>query len=1546
MRDLGDTSGGENGIPPFRDVTEYVRFSDSQGRWIKVAAKKRCRDALALESSATCNSSTASMYQQFDYTYTNHILTSLKKTATTLGYGPASTLEQIEDYDAYGHAIQVRAAERSLQGTRQSQSQFEYDSLSSTSSSSVDAYRFLTKVSESGDQVASTVQYFDWDRNASQPTFESRVLAMEDDLGDVESCLGDAGCREGGVQRSFDLLGRPIRETHFVPAGKDEKTAMSQCYYYSDGKGPTMWTAAITQNSDTCWETLPSESTRKKYPFQRSYSSGWSTLKGERSSDEKSILLQKTLFDADGAVGETSQWGTDLDNVKWASQKHDVLGRITRVTLTTGDSVGITPSLQTIQSTDPNWEAGSVAKFRRTLTAGAHGEATDVLLEQGEGEPVLEASYQEYGLVGGANKIVLDPRVADLGAGISHNVEIQNQRDSWGRIVQTERLESGMQRVLYNGMGLPLIQQFLDSNGQQVLRTQLVRYDGHGRPLEIQFLPATAYATILSSDIASFPDMDTLRANANVLITYQYDTDPFTAEDDCSNTGLIGSQTQTEREDLDGNGSYEEEFTQIQELCWDRGARIKKQRLSQDQEGDNLLPRSDESEFGYDAYSRVVERKDLYKDGEGGSSGMTTAYRWKDHLPQLSSNGLAIVVGYNGKSLTLVDKVFYDEKGRLTALLLGNGTAIDYTFDEYERLSALYGCAKEDFDATTGVCNLVGNADRSLLFQTITDRDPSGHILQVTEGPVRWSTRRQTENLIWDFSYSGLHQLTSAQAQWEDEGKEFYSEKFHYDGLGNRAIVENRAEVCEENSGQTASASSAPTVQIDPRTLTRGGHYQIPDSLKTATGSLDPRVHIPPVQPTGPDTCSLWGGDQKYQYGNNDRLASVTVEPMDGGSEQTERCFHWNPDGTLEKDWVPKEGYSCTTTSTSSWSQGKELFWNAKGKLQRAKVHTEEGTTLEGTYFYGVDGRRVRKVETLASGTSQLTDYFGDQLTVVNNVPVRYFGLPGTSVVVASLQDADLSFQPTPVSGPVACGLFTSSSPDAQNPWGLLAILLYLFLLIGLWRWKIRFHPGMFEGIALVVAVIFFVEVSMPYSVQAAPLRQKQSLTTGQTEVSTTTECTPNPESAARFFMNDYRGNLAVVTDSNGCTLQTKAYTAFGQDACDLNSDLCFNATSTPMLASSADPDFIGKVKDDEVTGYTVTDARYYDPTLGIFISPEPLDELAIQISGGDAQELYKDPLRMTSPYAYAGQNPINLADPSGEFGILAWAIAQLLIKFLIAFTIAMLPQIAQGIAWEASRSPGDPHYPWGRALASAAVTALAFVAFVEIVGPALNNFAIAHNIPVARTLFASHAFQVAARMGAVDLASITGDLVTQKGNMGKASFWEKPFRRFRDGFTPVDAFFVEFDFAVGMGSLPSLNSGGRLAHIGYQLARAALRTGYELNAAYGAYRQQTIQLGFRPGRWLAQSLAAFVGGVVGDEIKTRYGRTIAGSQTTTIYTHNSGVEDNNLQMSYELEDASWTVEESAPNGLLAGLLGISYQTLSQQLPPFPNTESSIDPRK
>ncbi|GIH15037.1 type IV secretion protein Rhs [Rugosimonospora africana] len=63
------------------------------------------------------------------------------------------------------------------------------------------------------------------------------------------------------------------------------------------------------------------------------------------------------------------------------------------------------------------------------------------------------------------------------------------------------------------------------------------------------------------------------------------------------------------------------------------------------------------------------------------------------------------------------------------------------------------------------------------------------------------------------------------------------------------------------------------------------------------------------------------------------------------------------------------------------------------------------------------------------------------------------------------------------------------------------------------------------------------------------------------------------------------------------------------------------------------DHGFLGKVHDAS-TDLTLLDSRYYDPTIGRFVSPDPLDN--------------NDKPDAANPYAYGNDNPATFADPSG----------------------------------------------------------------------------------------------------------------------------------------------------------------------------------------------------------------------------------------------------------------------------------------------------------
>jgi RHS repeat-associated protein len=127
-------------------------------------------------------------------------------------------------------------------------------------------------------------------------------------------------------------------------------------------------------------------------------------------------------------------------------------------------------------------------------------------------------------------------------------------------------------------------------------------------------------------------------------------------------------------------------------------------------------------------------------------------------------------------------------------------------------------------------------------------------------------------------------------------------------------------------------------------------------------------------------------------------------------------------------------------------------------------------------------------------------------------------------------------------------------------------------------------------------------------------------LPAGLDEVLTRTDA-----SGARTFLNDTLGSTVALADSAG-SLQTQyTYDPFGQ--------------TTQTGAMNANPEqFTGRENDG--TGLFYYRARYYNPTLGRFISEDP-----IEFGGADS-----------NLYAYAFNDPINTTDPTGE--IAPWLAA------------------------------------------------------------------------------------------------------------------------------------------------------------------------------------------------------------------------------------------------------------------------------------------------
>jgi RHS repeat-associated protein len=102
------------------------------------------------------------------------------------------------------------------------------------------------------------------------------------------------------------------------------------------------------------------------------------------------------------------------------------------------------------------------------------------------------------------------------------------------------------------------------------------------------------------------------------------------------------------------------------------------------------------------------------------------------------------------------------------------------------------------------------------------------------------------------------------------------------------------------------------------------------------------------------------------------------------------------------------------------------------------------------------------------------------------------------------------------------------------------------------------------------------------------------------------------------FLHRDHLATVKMVTNMAGAVTERTGYAAFGE----------------PKPSTSLPKGFIGERPDVE-TGMLYLNARYYDPVLGRFISPDDWDPTLAGVG--------------TNRYAYAGNDPVNKSDPNGH---------------------------------------------------------------------------------------------------------------------------------------------------------------------------------------------------------------------------------------------------------------------------------------------------------
>jgi RHS repeat-associated protein len=151
-----------------------------------------------------------------------------------------------------------------------------------------------------------------------------------------------------------------------------------------------------------------------------------------------------------------------------------------------------------------------------------------------------------------------------------------------------------------------------------------------------------------------------------------------------------------------------------------------------------------------------------------------------------------------------------------------------------------------------------------------------------------------------------------------------------------------------------------------------------------------------------------------------------------------------------------------------------------------------------------------------------------------------------------------------------------------------------------------------------------------------------------------------NSSSSSHYYLHDALGSVAALTDASGDVARRYVYNdPYGED-------VTVNDSGIPV----DDPwRFAGAYRDVETNLYKMG-ARYYQTTVGRWTQRDPLNQAFSPREG--------------NRYAYVGGDPINLVDPTGQFGIsdVAGAVAPLAgVGCGLAFTGVGLAVCGAGVA-------------------------------------------------------------------------------------------------------------------------------------------------------------------------------------------------------------------------------------------------------------------------
>ncbi|MFJ3822033.1 HNH/endonuclease VII fold putative polymorphic toxin [Streptomyces nodosus] len=338
-----------------------------------------------------------------------------------------------------------------------------------------------------------------------------------------------------------------------------------------------------------------------------------------------------------------------------------------------------------------------------------------------------------------------------------------------------------------------------------------------------------------------------------------------------------------------------------------------------------------------------------------------------------------------------------------------------------------------------------------------------------------------------------------------------------------------------------------------------------------------------------------------YTYDDAGNVTSITDPSLLGGTTKADnQCFTYDGYQRLTEAWTPKTADCSTSGRTTANLDGPAPYWTTwtynDAGLRTTQKDNTTGTTTQ--YCYGTTTYKqphalaATTTGTTCTGVTNTYDY--DQ---TGNTTKRPAPSEGTSETLDWYPDGHLK-------------TLTGGAPTTANT-------SYLYDADGELLIRRPTTPT-----ATGETVLYLGATEVHYSNKGASTSkwaQRYYTAAGQTIALRTNQ---SGTGAVSYLAGDHHGTSSLAVDATTQAVTKRYTTPFGADR------------GTPLYGPwPDDKGFLGKTRD-TTTGLTHIGAREYDPTIGRFLSVDPI------LDTSDAQSL--------NGYAYAGNNPTTHSDPTG----------------------------------------------------------------------------------------------------------------------------------------------------------------------------------------------------------------------------------------------------------------------------------------------------------